>query len=137
MVDHNPGDVVGILGNKIQLRVTTDHAEQPNSYRTITTPGPSSDRTGATVTMEAGKTFFRYDGDVFLFDGVSYRPNSDYRDDDGFGDGEVALVYPDGIHPDEGHPLNPLNGWFTMDDFVEMLVSGELDPAPNPHENGN
>ena len=137
MTNHNPGDVVGIFGNKIQIRVTSEHAKQPNSYRSLSRPAQASDRTGATFTAEAGHTYFQYDGDVFLFDGVTYRPNSDYRDDDGFGDGKVALVYPDGIYPDDGHALNPLDDRFTVGDFVTMLESGKLEPAPNPHENGN
>jgi len=133
MTEHTSGDVVGIFADKIQVHVTSDHAEQSNSYTTVSRRGKPGEAENATVTVEAGRTFFQYRGDLFMFDGVSYRPNSDYRDDeDPFADGEVDMVFPDGFHPDAGHRFNPNRGTFTLSDFVDMLESGELEPAENP-----
>lgn len=132
MTEHEPGDVVGTFADKVQIQVPADHANKSNSYRTI---ADTSSNEGLTVTVEAGKTFFQYDGDMFMFDGVTYRPNSDYRDDDDpLTDGSVDMVFPDGFHPDEGHRFNPLRGSFTLSDFADMLSSGEIQPIGNPHE---
>ena len=129
MTEHKPGDVVGIFVNKVQIQVTDDHADKPNSYRTISR---SAGADTATVTVEAGKTFFQYDGELFLFDGVTYRPNSDYRDDDLLSDGEVKMVAHGGFHPSAGHTFNPLRGAFTLSDLKNALVSGELEPREYP-----
>jgi len=132
MTEHKPGDVVGTFASKVQIHVPSDHADKSNSYTTI------SDRSGldgVTVTVEADRTFFQYEGELFMFDGVTYRPNSDYRDDDDpLTDGSVDMVFPDGFHPDEGHRFNPLRGVFTLSDFADMLESGDLQPIANPHE---
>lgn len=132
MTEHNPGDLVGVFADKIQLEVTTDHAEQRNSYRTVSTGGKTSDKETATVTVEAGFTYFTYRGETFMFDGVNYRPNSDYRDDELDEDGEVDMVFPDGFHPDVGHRFNPETGRYTVANFVADVLDGELEPATNP-----
>ena len=136
MTEHEPGDVVGTFANKVQIEVTSDHADKSNSYRTISRRGTlSGDADTATVTVEAGQTFFQYEGELFMFDGVTYRANSDYRDDaDPLTDGEVDLTFPDGFHPEEGHRFNPVRGTFTLSDFADMLSSGELQPIGNPDE---
>jgi len=134
MTEHKPGDVVGTFAGEVQIQVTSDHASKPNSYRAISCWGTlSDDADTATVTIEAGETFFQYEGELFMFDGVTYRPNSNYRDDaDPLTDGKVNMVFPDGFHPDEGHTFNPLHGTFTLSDFADALVSGELEPAKDP-----
>jgi hypothetical protein len=132
MTEHNPGDVVGLFANTVQIEVTTDHADQRNSYRTIATSG--DDATTATVTVEAGHTFFTYGGETFMFDGVNFRPNSDYRDDDELDeDGEVDLVFPDGFQPEMGHRFNPETGRYTVGNFVADLLDGRLEPTTNPN----
>lgn len=125
MTDHNPGDLVGVFADRIQLEVTTDHADQQNSYRTIAT-NPDSDT--ATVTIEGEHTYFTHRGDVFMFDRVEYRPNSEHRTDDALEDGLVKLAHPDGFPPEDGHPLDRLS----VTDFADMLVNGELEPTTDP-----
>jgi hypothetical protein len=127
MTEHNPGDLVGVFADKIQLEVTTDHADQRNSYRTITTT-PDGDGT-ATVTIEGDYTYFSHRGGVFLFDRVEYRPNSDHRTDGGLEDGLVKLTHPDGFPPEDGHPLDRLS----VTDFADMVSSGELSPTTDPN----
>lgn len=124
MTEHGPGDVVGLIGHKVQIHVS-DEPDDPNSYRTISTGGSQD---GFTVTAEAGKTFFRYEGEVFMFDGFTQRPNSEYAGHDDAGDADVDLTYPDGFFPDEGHPLKDL----TLDEFATLVELGELEPAENP-----
>lgn len=132
MTEHELGDVVGTFANKVQIHVPDEHADLTNSYRTISSRDSLD---GVTVTVEAGKTFFRYEGERFMFDGVTYHPNSDHRDDeDPLTDGEVDMVFPDGFQPEAGHRFNPLTGNFTLSDFAEMLKNGDIQPTGNPHE---
>jgi len=130
--NYESGDTVGLFVHKVQIHLTREHADAENSYQTISYRGKKQEADEVTVTVQAEKTFFQYGVDVFMFDGVTYRPNSAYRDDEWHTEGEVSLVRPDGSLPDEGHRFNPLSGYFTLGDFVDMLVSGELEPTTDP-----
>lgn len=127
MTGHKSGDLVGVFAAKIQVQVPSDHADGENSYRTISSG--TDDNEGVTVTLEGGSTFFQWRGDLIRFDRVTYRPNSDYRNDsDAFTDGQVDLSEPHGEKLGYGHPLGELS----LSRFTEKLVSGELEPAERP-----
>lgn len=130
MTDHDPGTLVGLHADRIQVAVPAEQVEGTHTYRTVTSD-PDEPET-VTATIEAGKTFFECRGETFVFDGVMFFPENEYRDDDDIHHGNVRLKTPYGDYPDEGHALNPRSGKFKIEDFARMLVRGDLSPAEEP-----
>lgn len=129
MRERKPGDVVGLFVDKLQLAVQPEHVEQNHSYRSVA--NPDSTDTMA-VQIEKEFTRFIFEGRIFVFDGVEFRPNSKFRQDESFDDGKVRLKYINGSFPSFGHRFRPHTGYFSLKEFRGMLLNGEIEPAERP-----
>lgn len=132
MRDKDPGELVGVFADRLQIAVPDSHVDGEHSYKAVS----GTKRDVVTVTLEAEFTHFRFGDEVFVFDGVTYRPEREhYPADESPSDGEVSLKYPADDYrgyPDYGHPLRPETALFRVEMLTDMLLSGDLEPAPRP-----